>query len=225
MSESFRHVIFDLDGTLLDTEPLYTIAAERVCAGYGASFTLELKRLIMGGDTESGAELVVRTLSLPIGASAYIEERERVLEQLFPSLEPKPHAPALVDELTKRGVAMAIATSGHRRITREKLAYQSFLDPITTQVCGDDPRLARGKPAPDIFLLAARELQVAPECCVAVEDSVLGVQAAVAAGMRTVALVDARYGFRAEQFRGAARVVSSLEELDLDALGLPARAR
>jgi pseudouridine 5'-phosphatase len=220
MQPSFTHVIFDLDGTLLDSEPLYTIAAERVCARYGARYTLELKRSIMGGDTQSGAERVVEVLSLPITPAAYIVEREQELALLWPELQPMAGAPALISALERANVPLAIATSGHRRVTEAKLAHQRFLHGIEVRVCGDDARLQRGKPAPDIFLLAAAELGAPPERCIVVEDSAIGVHAAVAAGMLTVALVDPRYGFAPEAFRGAARVIHELSQLDFAALGL-----
>lgn len=220
MQESFTHVIFDLDGTLLDSEPLYTIAAERVCARHGGTYTLELKRSIMGGDTQTGAERVVEVLGLSITPEAYIREREAELALLWPELQPMPGAPELVAALERANIPLAIATSGHRQVTEAKLAYQPFLRNVRVRVCGDDRRLTRGKPAPDIFLLAAAELGAEPQRCIVVEDSALGVSAAVAAGMLTVALVDPRYGFGPETFRGAARVVHELAQVDFAALGL-----
>lgn len=213
------HVIFDLDGTLLDSEPLYTEAAEAVCARYGAAFTYALKRTVMGGDSLRGATVVVQALGLPITPEDYLAEREAALHALFPALQPIPHAPALLAALHARGVPVAIATSGHRAITEAKLTHQPFLREVRVRVCGDDARLTRGKPAPDIFLLAAAELGAAPERCVVLEDSVLGVRAAVAAGMATVALVDPRYGFGSDEFAGATRIVHSLADVTLASLG------
>ncbi|MET0340653.1 MAG: HAD-IA family hydrolase [Polyangiales bacterium] len=213
------HVIFDLDGTLLDSEPLYTEAAVRVCARHGATFTYAIKRAVMGGDSLRGATIVVETLGLPITPEAYLAEREVVLRSLLPTLAPIAHAPALLAGLRTCGVPMAIATSGHRAITEAKLAHQPFLRDVTVRVCGDDPRLVRGKPAPDIFLLAAEALGADPSRCVVLEDSVLGVRAAVAAGMTTVALVDPRYGFGEDEFAGAAQVVRGLDAITAASLG------
>jgi pseudouridine 5'-phosphatase len=215
MPPSLTHAIFDLDGTLLDSEPLYGLAATRVCARYGATFTLELKRAITGGDTLTGAKLVVETLALPLTPEAYIAERARELSLLWPTVEPMPHAIAVLDALEAHAIPSALATSGHRRITEEKLAHQARIASIAVRVCGDDARLLRGKPAPDIFLLAARDLEAAPERCVVFEDSVLGVRAGLAAGMYTIAVVDARYGFTRAMFEGAHQVVDSLADVDL----------
>lgn len=218
MAARIRYAIFDLDGTLLDSEPLYTLSAERVCARYGATFTLALKQQIMGGDTLTGATLVTRALGLALTPEQYIAERERELDLLLPTLAPMPHAPTLIAALEQRAIPLALATSGHRAITDKKLAQQPFLQRIPALVTGDDPRLIRGKPAPDIFLLAARELGADPSECLVVEDSVLGTRAALAAGMHTVALVDPRYGFDPALFAGAAQVIASLAELDLERL-------
>jgi len=220
MSPACSHVIFDLDGTLLDSEALYSRAAETVCARYGAQFTLEIKRGIMGGDTLHGAQVVVKTLQLPITAEAYMAEREAELLRLLPTVRAMPGAEPLVQTLREHDIPLIIATSGHRHITERKLAGHPFLLGIAQRVCGDDPRLQNGKPAPDIFLLAASELGAEPRRCVVLEDTVNGVRAGVAAGMRTIAVIDPRFGFAPADFPGAALSVGSLAELSIEALGL-----
>jgi pseudouridine-5'-monophosphatase len=219
-SRAATHVIFDLDGTLLDSEALYTEATEIVCARYGKHFTLELKRQIMGGASLQGAITVVDGLGLPISPEQYLRERELELTRLAPSIVAMPGAEMLVSKLRAAGVPFAVATSGHRHITEIKLAGHAFLRDIRPIVYGDDARLVRGKPAPDIFLLAARELGAEPTRCCVLEDTVNGVQAGVAAGMRTIAVIDPRFGFRAEHFPGAARTVTSLTDVDWSVLGL-----
>lgn len=212
---SARYVLFDLDGTLLDTEALYSAAASDVCARYGKTYTLALKRSVMGGDSRQGAERVVRELGLPISPAEYLRERDARLEALLPTCQPMPGAVGLVEALLERGVRLAIATSGHAEITEKKLAFQPFLRAIDVRICGDDPRLGRPKPAPDIYLLSAELLGAPSAHCAVVEDSVNGVRAGLAAGMRTFALLDPRWGLDAAQFAGAERILSSLEELDL----------
>jgi pseudouridine 5'-phosphatase len=213
-------VIFDLDGTLLDTEPLYTEAAIRVCARYGKTYGAALKRRIMGGDSLRGAETVVIELGLPIAPARYLEEREAELHELVPSAQPMAGALELVTSLAERGAQLAIATSGHRDVTAYKLSFQPFLSVIQLVVCGDDTRLQRGKPEPDIYLLAAQIAGAGPERCVVIEDSVNGVRAGLAAKMRTIALVDPRWGFAPSLFAGA-ETVRSLTELDADTLMAP----
>ena len=117
-------------------------------------------------------------------------------------------------------VPLAIATSGHRHITELKLSHHAFLREISPIVHGDDARLVHGKPAPDIFLVAAAELGAEPARCCVLEDTVNGVRAGLAAGMRTIAVIDPRFGFRPEDFPGVARSVNSLTEVDFATLGL-----
>lgn len=220
MSDAVTSVIFDLDGTLLDSEPLYGQAATRVCARYGAAFSEAIRKQIMGGDTMVGARFVVDTLKLPITPEDYIAQRERELSTLWAGMAPMPGAEALIARLAERGVKMAIATSGHRAVTDEKLAVQPFLAQIAVRIHGDDPRLVHGKPAPDIFLLAARDLGVEPAHCVVIEDSVNGVRAGRAAGMRTVALFDARFAQPREHYASAHAIVDDLAALSFAVLGL-----
>jgi pseudouridine 5'-phosphatase len=216
------HVIFDLDGTLLDTEALYSEAASIVCARYGKTFTLAIKQEIMGGDTMRGAGIVVERLALPISPLEYNQQREVELIRLVPKVRAMPHAEALVAQLRAANVPMAIATSGHASITARKLAGHAFLNDIKPLICGDDSRLRLAKPAPDIFLLAAAELGAEPAQCVVLEDTVNGVRAGVAAGMRTIAIADARFGFTAEDYAGCTLLVRSLDELGFVELGLAA---
>jgi pseudouridine-5'-monophosphatase len=220
VSQAITHVLFDLDGTLLDSESLYTEATQIVCDRYAATFSIELKRKIMGGDSREGAVTVIEALGLPLSPEAYLKAREVELTRLMPGIQAMPGAEALIARLKAAHVPCCIATSGHRPITDTKLAQHPLLRTLGPIVCGDDARVKRGKPAPDIFLVAASELDVLPERCVVVEDTVNGVLAGVAAGMRTVAVIDPRFGFLPEQFPGAARTVTSLDALTQEVLGL-----
>jgi pseudouridine 5'-phosphatase len=223
--QTISHFIFDLDGTLLDSEGTYTEAAQRVVSRHGKVFTLDLKRRCMGGDALCGAQLVVDTLALPMTAEAYLEARQRELVRLLEHVRPMEGAEKLLRDLAALGIPMAIATSGHRDLTEQKLARHRFLRAVECVVCGDDPRLEQPKPAPDIFLLAAAELSAFPEQCAVVEDSVNGVQAALAAGMHTIAMVDPRFEFDPSAFADAHAQIRSLSELRLEDLGiLPSRA-
>jgi pseudouridine-5'-monophosphatase len=217
---SITHLIFDLDGTLLDSEALYTEATEIVCARHGKHFTIELKRQIMGGGSVQGAKIVIDALGLPLTHEQYLDQREVELSRLLPGIAAMPGAERLVTELRDARVPFAIATSGHRRITDLKLSHHSFLRGIQPIVHGDDARVVQGKPAPDIFLVAAQELGVEPARCAVLEDTVNGVRAGVAARMRTIAVIDPRFGFGPDDFPGAARSVNSLTEVDFEVLGL-----
>jgi pseudouridine-5'-monophosphatase len=213
-----HHVIFDLDGTLVDTEPLYTRAAESILARFGKVFDLGIKRQIMGGGPLTGARFVVEHLGLPLSPEEYLSEREALLREACKTAPAMPGAIALIEALHARGIPLAIGTSSSRDLCQVKLAAQPFGARFTAIACSDDPGVLQAKPAPDIFLLAAARLGASPERCLVFEDTPKGVAAARAAGMEVIAVVDAT--MLNEDYTGALRVVRSLEEITLAELGL-----
>ena len=212
------HAIFDLDGTLLDTEPLYTVAAQQVVERYGKSFDWELKREIMGGGPLAGAAIVVERLGLPITAEAYLTAREAILRELFTATRALRGAELIVEALHARGIPLAIGTSSSKPLCDLKLSGHAFRARFGVVVCSDDPEVRFAKPAPDIFLIAAARLGADPERCVVFEDTPKGVQAALAAGMHAIAVPDVR--MPRDAFVGALRIVESLEHVSLADLGL-----
>lgn len=212
------HVIFDLDGTLVDTEPLYTQAADRILQRFGKSLDLGIKRQIMGGGPLSGARFVVEHLGLPLTPEAYLAEREAWLREACKTARPMPGAVSLIEALYARGVPLAIGTSSERELCQIKLSSQPFASRFASIACSDDPGVVRAKPAPDIFLCAARNMGAEPARCLVFEDSPKGVMAARAAGMEVIAVVDPAMG--CEDFTGALAVLQSLEQLALADIGL-----
>ena len=212
------HAIFDLDGTLLDTEPLYTIAAQTVVGRFGKVFDWELKREVMGGGPLAGAATVVERLALPISPETYLAEREAILLTLFGASRPLAGVERLVEALHARGIPLAIGTSSSKRLCDLKLSAQPFAHRFAVIVCSDDPEVKNAKPAPDIFLIAAARLGASPERCLVFEDSPKGVQAALAAGMQAIAIPDAR--MPREDFASALHVLDSLNDVTLADLGL-----
>jgi len=188
------HVLFDLDGVLLDTERLYTQAIDSIAARFGKTYDWSVKRLAMGRDARIASQIIIDRLGLPLTAEAFLAERDPLLEVLFARTEELPGAERFVRLLNERGVPMAVATSSDRHLFELKARPHAWFSLFGAVVCGDDPRVAAKKPAPDIFLTAARDLGADPARCLVFEDSVAGVEAARAAGMRVVALPDAALG-------------------------------
>jgi pseudouridine-5'-monophosphatase len=210
-------VIFDMDGVLLDTERLYTEATQRIVARFGKTFDWHVKADMIGRPALDSARHLVAALALPITPEAYLREREAIFETLMPTAEAQRGARELVAALAARGIPQAVATSSASRLFELKTRrHGAWFATFTVVVRGDDPRCARGKPAPDIFLLAATELGAAPGACVVVEDAPAGVAAARAAGMAVVAVPDPMMD-RA-RFAGADLIVDSLADLDPDRL-------
>ena len=181
-------VIFDLDGTLLDTERLYSLATQEVVDPYGKTFDLNLKRQVMGGDARIGAALVINRLELPLTVDAFLNKRAVFLEKLFSNSQAIVGAGDFLAELNGKGIPLALATSSNSALCQLKLSRHRWKTLFSTVVCGDNPGLRNPKPAPDIFLMCARALKQSPHDCVVFEDSVNGITAAVAAGMSVVAV-------------------------------------
>jgi pseudouridine-5'-monophosphatase len=204
-------VLFDLDGVLLDTEPLYTEATQAIVGRYGKTYDWSLKRHTMGRDARLTAHFILERLGVPLSADEFLSARAPILEALLASSPVMRGAERFVRGLRADGVPIAVATSSERRLFDLKTRPHAFFDAFGAVVCGDDPRVTAKKPAPDIFLAAARDLGAEPSRCIVIEDSPAGVAAALAAGMRVIAMPDP--AMSTDHFRDAHRVVSGYDAL------------
>ena len=213
-----RFAIFDLDGVLLDTEPLYTRAIAEVAAVHGKVYDWSTKSQCIGRGTLEAARVIVDALGLPLGPEELVRARDRTLLPLLAKAAPMPGAVAFTAALAARGVPMAIATSSEGAVFAIKAeTHRAWLAGFRAVVCGDDPRVRRSKPAPDIFLAAAADLGAAPAECVVFEDSPFGVAGALAAGMRVVAMPDP--AMDRERYRGADLIVAGFAALEASDFG------
>ncbi len=213
--DGMQAVLFDLDGVLLDTEPLYTKATQMVLEPHGKTFEWETKSRMMGRSPLESAQTLIDAVGLQMTASEFLARKRPLLEDLFRQSQPMPGAADFVEHLARRNVRLAVATSSEHHFFDLKTSHHSWFRHIGTVVCGDDPAVAHLKPAPDIFLVAAERVGVLPEQCLVFEDSPAGVQAALAAGARVVALPDPHLD--REGFRKAHYVIDSLLDLSRDA--------
>ena len=220
MYKSIAYVIYDMDGLLLDTESLYERVNSEIVRRYGKTFDKKVKMAIAGRPTLDSARILVDLLQLPITAEEYLSQRNKLLYPLYPTAEPLPGTIELIQHLSQHNIPQAIATSSSRHHFEMKTVnHQQWLKIFETITLGNDPEIERGKPAPDIFLLAAKRLKANPEQCLVFEDSVAGIKAAIAAGMSVVAVPDPV--FDRQLFQEADLILNSMTEFEPQDWGLP----
>ncbi|GLE03021.1 hypothetical protein PINS_up019167 [Pythium insidiosum] len=192
-------LIFDLDGTLLDTEMISGRAIAQVTEALGKRFEGPIRKAILGRPSAVWTRMVIADCGLEgqIEPRAFAEQWEANMAAMFDEMEEMPGATAFLQRMHARGIPMALATSSSRAAVEAKRQHHAELfSYFSVIVCGDDAEVKHGKPAPDIFLVAAQRLmgeQLDTSRCIVFEDSVLGVAAGRAAGMITMALPDARF--------------------------------
>jgi HAD superfamily hydrolase (TIGR01509 family) len=179
-------VIFDCDGTLVDSEPLARTAWERALAPHGYAATdADLDASVGLSYTRVHAYFAER-VALPEAAAFWPGLAEELFRLIDSELVTFPDAVGAARELRARGIPVAVASSSPRERLDRTLARTGLLGAFDVTVAGDE--VARGKPEPDMFLAAAARLGAAPEVCVVIEDSAPGVAAGLAAGMTTLAI-------------------------------------
>jgi HAD superfamily hydrolase (TIGR01509 family) len=177
-------VIFDCDGTLVDTEPLARAAWERALAAHGYALTDADIEACVGLPYPTVHAFFAERTPLPDAAAFWPEFAGGLYELIDTQLVPFADAVGAAAELRAAGVPGAVASSSPRERLDRTLATAGLTGAFDATVAGDE--VSRGKPAPDMFLEAARRLGLPPARCVVVEDSPAGVQAGVAAGMPTL---------------------------------------
>lgn len=213
MSQAITHVIYDMDGLLLDTESLNERVNGEIVQRYGKTFTTEIKIAIAGTTATDSAKTIIDTLKLPLSIEEYLSERNKLLYPLYSTAKTFPGTVNLVEHLANHNVPQAIATSSSRQNFEMKtVQHQDWLKHFELFTLGDDPEIEQGKPAPDIFLLTAKRLNAQPENCIVFEDSLSGMKAAIAAGMYVVVIPDPV--FDKKLFSAADRVLNSMTEFD-----------
>lgn len=211
-----RFAIFDLDGTLLDTERLYTVALNQLLAPFGHSITPQLKARMMGRASEEAAQMVIDEYELPLTAGALLAQRDPLMWQLSRSAPEIPGASTFVGALSGRGVPLALATSSARELALHKLGERPLADYFGVRVFGDEPVIRHLKPAPDIFIEAARRMGADPAATLVFEDSPAGIEAARRAGMDVVVVADATFGPQIESGAGMDVMAAVNDFLSLD---------
>jgi pseudouridine-5'-monophosphatase len=217
--------LFDLDGLLLDTEPLHAQAWRQAAAAFQRPLSeAELLQLRGRRRLENSNQVrhwIAEAGYPPPSSEELLAVQQPIARRLLQEARPMPGAPELVARCAALAIPTALVTSSSSASLAVKSAGHPWLAAMAPVILGDDPELAAGKPAPDPFLLAARRLGVEAKACWAFEDSPAGARSAAAAGCRVHVLVpaDVRPEQVGELYDGSWVFLRSLEEVSLEAEG------
>jgi HAD superfamily hydrolase (TIGR01509 family) len=204
-------VVFDLDGVLVDSEQLWDAARRELVADRGGAWRDGATHAMMGMSAPEWSRYVHEELGVdlepPAISTAVVERLDRLYRERLPLL---PGARETVIEAAARW-PLGLASSSNREIIDLVLELAEIDDCFDATVSSEE--VARGKPAPDVYLETARRLSVAPTACAAVEDSTNGLRSAAAAGMTVVAIPNEAFPPADDALRLATVVIRSLGEL------------
>lgn len=207
-------VVFDLDGVLIESERVWDTVRRELVRDRGDTWHEGATTDMMGMSSKEWSSYMHDHLGVPMEPAeindAVVERVASAYEAHLPLLR---HAVETVRELAARW-PLGVASSSNRPIVElvlERAGVRSCFDAIVSS-----EEVEHGKPAPDVYIAAARQLRVEPGYCVAVEDSTNGIKAAVAAGMRTIAVPNRQLPPADDVLNTAAVIVSSLAEVTVD---------
>ncbi len=209
--KKIKAVLFDMDGLMVDTEPVHLKAFNLVFKTYSKYLTEEenAKRYISIPDIDGAKDMVVR-FNLPISAEELVQAKQEKIKQLLKNnVVAQPGLRELLVNLKKDGYKIAIASSSQLetiKIIIDGLKIGSLIDAIASA-----EEVEHGKPAPDVYLLAAEKLGVSPDACLVLEDAPKGVEAGKAAGMKVFA-IPSQYT-KGQDFSHADKLLNSLNEV------------
>lgn len=209
--QPFAAIIFDMDGTLLDTETVFRDVVQAVSRDMGFSMSRELHLSMVGASHEASNKLLVEAYGVTFPYMQFDAQCRALMKSKMAEAVPvKAGVHEMLEALRERGIPAAVATSSRSPHAIGHLGAAGLLDMFATIVTRDD--VTHPKPHPEPYLLAAERLGLAPADCLAVEDSHAGVRSAHAAGMQTVMVPDLLDPN--DEIRGlCAAVLTSLHEL------------
>ena len=209
-------VVFDLDGLLLDSEQVWDAAREELAEERGGRWHPQAQRDMMGMSSPEWSRYMHDVIGLPESPEEINAEVVRRLERRYGEHFPViPGAQAAVNRLAERW-PLALASSSNRGLIDLALDLMGIADRFQATVSSEE--VAHGKPAPDVYLEAARRLHVDPTRAAAIEDSHNGIRAAKAAGMRAIAIPNAHFPPDEDALAQADVVLGSLAELTAEAV-------
>lgn len=221
--ENVTHVIFDLDGLLMNSEPIYSRATNEICEKYGSKFITDLELRTTGSTGLKKAQLIIDELKLKVKAEPFWNEVVSRSWELLHESTLMPGVEKLINHLKQNKIPISISTGSTTTSYGIKTQnYQKIFKQFEFVVCcSSDPEVKNGKPHPDAFDVARKRFDPVPEAktCLAFEDSINGVKSAISAGMQCVMVPDPR--LTQDQCKEATIVLKSLEDFQPELFGLP----
>ncbi|XP_017782544.1 PREDICTED: pseudouridine-5'-phosphatase-like [Nicrophorus vespilloides] len=218
------HVIFDMDGLLLDSEKGYDKIISSIASKYGKEYTHEVHMKILGTPEQETVRLAVELMELPITKEEFFQQYKVKIQEELKHPPLFAGAERLLKHLHKHKVPFALATSSSNEATELKTShYKELFGLFLHKVMGSsDPEVKKGKPHPDIYLVCASRFpdKPSPSNCLVFEDAPNGVKGALAAGMQVVMVPAPEV--EEELRKPATLVLNSLTEFKPEDFGLPA---
>lgn len=213
-----KAIIFDMDGVLIDSEPLHLLAYQQFLADFGLTFLEEDNHNFLGMKDIDCAKHLLALHKLEMTALDFVARKEQVLHKLFnEQLCVQPGVMQTLENALNLDIPTAIASSATMP-TIELVVKLTDTRKFFRRLCSGD-EVPNGKPAPDVFLLAAERLGVSPSECLVIEDTFNGVCAAKSAGMMCIAIPC--QATRHQDFAHADLVLTSMAEVNLKELLSP----
>ncbi len=208
-------VVFDMDGVISDTLPIHTGAESKVLLRYGISISpLEIIQEFNGVPDRVTFETLFKRFNRKLDLQQVQEEKWELFQKLAKDGIPAiPGSLEFIDTLLVNKFLLGLASSAPRRIINLVIENLGIKGKFQTMVCTEEVKY--GKPAPDIFLLAAKQLKVDPHNCVVIEDAVSGIQAARAAGMKCIAITTSH---RRVELKDADQIIDNFSELTVEGI-------
>jgi len=212
MPSSFYAVIFDLDGVLADSEPWWNQIDAKLLAEHGVSYRGEYHRNVLGVSYRLAVEFYKNAFHISASVEELMRRRGEIATDFFANhVGLFPSAKTTLQQLREMKLHLAVATSSVSASARPLLDRTGIRSLFSVVVTGDE--VQQGKPHPDIYLRAAKKLEISPEACLVIEDALAGIAAGKAANMRVAAIPDRRFVNPQEYEKEANYVLGSLSEI------------
>ena len=177
-----KAILFDLDGVLIDSEPLHGKAWRETAALFELNLTHSQLKLLRGKRRIDCANELIKLIPKAVKVKELLDVHKPISRKLILNAQAMQGSESLVKRCHENNIPMAVVTSSSSESFQIKTAPHYWMKFFSAKVLGDDKLLAKGKPAPDPYLLASKKLNISPQECWAVEDSISGVSSALEAG-------------------------------------------